>query len=193
MDALILADIELTSLRNDFLQSLYGIECDVSLIQLRGVVMLHIGTIYQFSKRGKQMQRVLFLCTGNSARSQIAEAILRKLGGEGYEVHSAGTDIASEVNPYAIEVLREIDVSVAGLHPKKVNRFTSQDFDLVITVCENAKQQCPHFPGAKQMQHWSLEDPAAYQGSHFDTLTKFREIRNEVESRVRERILKREV
>ncbi|TFG13122.1 arsenate reductase ArsC [Candidatus Thorarchaeota archaeon] len=138
------------------------------------------------------MRRVLFLCTGNSARSQMAEAILRKLGGENFEVRSAGTDIASEVNPYAIEALREIDAPVGGLHPKKVNRFTNQEFDLVVTVCDNAKQQCPHFPGAKQMLHWSLEDPAAYQGSHFEILTKFRETRDEIESRIREIILKRE-
>ncbi len=139
------------------------------------------------------MRRVLFLCTGNSARSQMAEAILRKLGDNDFEVHSAGTDIAAEVNPYAIEVLQEIDVPVEGLHPKKVNRFTDKEFDLVITVCDNAKQQCPHFPGAKQMLHWSLEDPAAYQGTHFEMLTKFRETRDEIEARIKERILKRNV
>ena len=139
------------------------------------------------------MQRVLFLCTGNSARSQMAEPILRELGGDDFEVYSAGTDIASEVNPYAIEVLREIEVSVEGLYPKKVKSFTVRNFDLVITVCDDAKKQCPHFPGAKQMLHWWLEDPAAYQGSHFDILTKFRETRDEIESRIREIILERDV
>ena len=139
------------------------------------------------------MQRVLFLCTGNSARSQMAEAILRELGGDDFEVYSAGTDIASEVNPYAIELLREIEISVEGLYPKKVKSFTGCNFHLVITVCDDAKKQCPHFPGAKQMLHWSLEDPAAYQGSHFDILTKFRETRDEIESRIREIILERDV
>jgi arsenate reductase len=123
----------------------------------------------------------------------MAEAILRELGGNDFEVYSAGTDIASEVNPYAIEVLREIEVSVEGLYPKKVKSFTGRKFDLVITVCDDAKQQCPHFPEAKQMLHWSLEDPAAYQGSHFDILTKFRETRDEIESRIREIILERDV
>lgn len=135
------------------------------------------------------MQRVLFLCTGNSARSQMAESILTKLGEEDFEVYSAGTDIASEVNPFAIEALKEINMPVEGLHPKKVNRFKGEEFDLVITVCDNAKQECPHFPGAKKMLHWSLEDPAVYEGSYFDVLTKFREIRNEIMIRIKEQLL----
>ena len=99
------------------------------------------------------MKRVLFLCTGNSARSQMSEALLRAFGGYQYEVYSAGTNPSSEVNPFALEVLKEIGVSVEGLHPKKVNQFTGQPFDLVVTVCDNAKQECPFFPGAKEMDH----------------------------------------
>ena len=109
------------------------------------------------------MIRVLFLCTGNSARSQIAEALLRYLGGEAYEALSAGTKPQSEVNPFAIEVLKEKGIPTEGLYPKLVNKFVNYEIDMVITLCDNAKQTCPHFAGAKQMEHWSIEDPAAFE------------------------------
>ncbi len=137
------------------------------------------------------MQRILFLCTGNSARSQMSEALLKLLGGDDFEVYSAGTEISSEVNPFAIEVLKERGASVEGLHPKKVNQFAGQPFDKVITVCDNAKQTCPHFPGAEEMLHWSLEDPAAFQGTYEEILVTFRETRDEIERRIRTHILKR--
>ena len=136
------------------------------------------------------MKRVLFLCTGNSARSQIAEALLRDLGGEEYEVFSAGIKPQSEVNPFALQVLKEIDIHTEGLYPKLVNEFVNYEFDLVITVCDSAKQSCPHFPGARKMEHWSLENPAAFQGSYDEILLIFRETRDEIEWRIRERILK---
>ncbi len=135
------------------------------------------------------MRRVLFLCTGNSARSQIAEALLRYLGGEEYEVFSAGTEPQSEVNPFALEVLKERGIPIKGLFPKLVNEFVKKEFDLVVTVCDSAKQSCPHFPGAKQIQHWSLEDPAAFQGTYDEILFTFRETRDEIESRINARIL----
>jgi arsenate reductase len=135
------------------------------------------------------MKRILFLCTGNSARSQISEALLRLLGGNEYTVHSAGTDVSSEVNPFALEVIKERGGSIEGLHPKRVDQFTGQPFDLVITVCDNAKQTCPHFPGAKEMLHWSLEDPAAFQGTYDEILEFFRETRDEIERRIKEFIL----
>ncbi|MCJ7818175.1 MAG: arsenate reductase ArsC [Candidatus Thorarchaeota archaeon] len=136
------------------------------------------------------MLRVLFLCTGNSARSQIAEAILKHIGGEGFDVHSAGTKPQSEVNPFAIEVLIERGVLIENLYPKHVNEFVNQEFDLVVTVCDGAKQSCPFFPGARQMEHWSLEDPAVFQGTYNEILLTFRETRDEIEKRIRERILK---
>jgi arsenate reductase len=136
------------------------------------------------------MRRVLFICTGNSARSQMAEALLRQLGGDDFEVFSAGIKPKSEVNPYALEVLREKGVSIEGLHPKLVNQFVNKDIDFVVTVCDRAKQSCPHFPGAKHIEHWSLEDPAAFQGSNEEILDVFRETRDEIERRIKTNILK---
>ncbi len=135
------------------------------------------------------MKRVLFLCTGNSARSQISEALLKLIGEDKFEVYSAGTKVSSEVNPFALEVIKERGGSIEGLHPKKVDQFTDQPFDLVITVCDNAKQACPYFPGAKEILHWSLEDPAGFQGTYDETMAAFREIRDEIERRIRLHIL----
>jgi len=135
------------------------------------------------------MRRVLFLCTGNSARSQIAEALLKHLGGLDYEVHSAGTRPQSEVNPFAIEVLREKEIPTEGLYPKLVDDFVNNEFDLVVTVCDSARQACSLFPGAKQMEHWSLEDPAAFEGTYNEILFKFRATRDEIEKRIINRIL----
>ena len=135
------------------------------------------------------MKRVLFLCTGNSARSQMSEALLKLLGGNDFEVYSAGTSISSEVNPFAIQAIKERGASADGLHPKKVNQFADQPFDLVITVCDNVKQECPHFPGAKETLHWSLEDPAAFEGTYEEIMTFFRETRDEIERRIKEYVL----
>lgn len=135
-------------------------------------------------------KRVLFICTGNSARSQMSEAILRQLGGNQYEVFSAGTHPGKEVNPFAIEVLKERGIKTDVLHPKKLDQFVGMDIDLVVTVCDNAKQECPAFPGAKRMDHWSLEDPAAFEGTYEEILITFRETRDEIEKRINEYILK---
>jgi arsenate reductase len=135
------------------------------------------------------MQRVLFLCTGNSARSQMAEALLRHLGGDEYVVDSAGTEPQSEVNPFALQVLNEKGIPVEELYPKLVSEFVNEKFDLVITVCDSAKQSCPHFPRAKKMDHWSLKDPAAFEGSYDEILLTFRETCDEIERRIRTNIL----
>ena len=137
------------------------------------------------------MLRVLFLCTGNSARSQMAEAILKTIGDERFEVFSAGTSIASEVNPFALEVLQERGVNAEGLHPKKVDSFLELSFDIVITVCDNAKQTCPVFPGVKETLHWSLEDPAAFQGSDEEIRTEFRKTRDTIEKLIREHLIEK--
>ena len=135
------------------------------------------------------MRRVLFICTGNSARSQMAEALLKDLGGSDLEVYSAGTTPQSEVNQFAVEVLVERGIPTDGLHPKLVNKFVNYEIDVVVTVCDGAKQACPHFPGAKRMEHWSLKDPAAFQGTYDEILFTFRETRDEIERRIKDYIL----
>jgi arsenate reductase len=119
----------------------------------------------------------------------MAESLLRHLGGEEYEVLSAGTEPHSEVNPFALEVLKERGIPIKGLYPKLVNEFVNNEFDLVVTVCDGAKQSCPNLPCAKQIEHWSLEDPAAFQGTYDEILFTFRETRDEIERRIRTNIL----
>ena len=104
-------------------------------------------------------RRVLFLCTGNSARSQMAEALLRHVGKGRYHVFSAGTHPRASVHRLALETLRRYEVPTAGLGPKDVAKFAGQSFDYVITVCDRAREQCPVMPGA-EMIHWSFPDPA---------------------------------
>ncbi len=108
-----------------------------------------------------ELKRILFLCTGNSARSQMAEALLRHIGGEHFEVFSAGTNPRTSVDPRAIETLRRNHVPTDGLRPKELSAFAGQKFDYVITVCDRAREQCPVMPGA-EMIHWSFPDPAEH-------------------------------
>ncbi len=136
------------------------------------------------------MKRVLFLCTGNSARSQIAEALLRMIGKENFEVFSAGTAIASEVNPFALEALQEIGATIDGLHPKKVDSLMDILFDIVVTVCDNAKQTCPVFPSANETLHWSLEDPAVFHGTDEEIRNTFRETRDTIKELIHRHLLK---
>lgn len=110
--------------------------------------------------RSHSATRILVLCTGNSARSQIAEALLASLGAGRIEAASAGSRPAARVNPYAIEVLRAHGLSWEGRTPKSIDDVTGQRFDLVITVCDNARDACPYFPGAHAQVHWGLPDPA---------------------------------
>lgn len=133
-------------------------------------------------------QRVLILCTGNSARSQMAEGWLRRLAGDRYEVHSAGTH-PSVVNPLAIAVMRErgIDISAAaGYRSKSLDEYREQPFDYVITVCDQAAEACPIFPGPAQRIHWSFPDPAAVQGSEAERQRAFSDVRDAIEARLRE-------
>ena len=119
----------------------------------------------------------------------MSEALLRMLGGNDYEVYSAGTTPSDGVNPFALKVLRQRGIDTKGLHPKRLDQFLDQEFDLVVTVCDRAKQECPVFPGAKSLDHWSLEDPAAFEGSYEEILTKFRDTRDEIERRIRDYLL----
>ena len=127
--------------------------------------------------------RVLILCTGNSARSQMAEGLLRHDAGNVYEVFSAGTK-PTHVRPEAITVMREVGIDISGHRSKAVDEFAGQDFDYVITVCDNAKQSCPVFPAKTNRIHWSIEDPAAVQGSEEERLAAFRRVRDELRARL---------
>jgi arsenate reductase len=122
-------------------------------------------------------QRILFLCTGNSARSQMAEGWLRYLGGTSYVAFSAGTH-PSTVNPLAIQVMAERGIDISGHRSKSVTEFLDQPFDDVITVCDQAAEACPTFPGIYRRIHWSFPDPAAVDGSEAERLRAFREVRD---------------
>jgi arsenate reductase len=123
---------------------------------------------------------VLILCTGNSARSQMAEGLLRHDGGERFEVRSAGT-IASFVRPQAIEAMREIGIDISGHRSKSVDEFLGQEFDFVITVCDHANESCPMFPGKTKRIHWSFDDPA-----ESGDIEVFRRVRDEIRERLGE-------
>ena len=128
--------------------------------------------------------RVLFLCTGNSARSQMAEGWLRHLGASRYDAVSAGTKPAG-LNPLAVEAMREAEIDIASHKSKSVDIFKGQEFAAVITVCDAAAESCPVFPGSGRRLHWSLPDPAAATGSHEEKLQAFREVRDELQQRIR--------
>ncbi len=124
--------------------------------------------------------KVLILCTGNSARSQMAEGILRQDGGKVYEVHSAGVKPGS-VRPEAIQAMKEIGIDISGHRSKSVEEFVGQDFDYVITVCDNANETCPVFPGKTRRIHQSFEDPPPPDAkSPEETLSIFRRVRDEI-------------
>ena len=125
------------------------------------------------------MQRVLILCTGNSARSQMAEGLLRHLAGGRFEVYSAGTKPTS-VRPEAIAVLKEIGIDISGHRSKHVDEFATKAFDYVLTVCDNAAQSCPIYPGHAHRMHHSFEDPASVSGSEEDRMAAFRRVRDAI-------------
>jgi arsenate reductase len=130
-------------------------------------------------------QRVLILCTGNSARSQMAEGLLRVLAGERMEVSSAGSR-PSTVNPLAITAMHERGIDISQQRSKHLDEFLTQPFDVVLTVCDNAAASCPVFPGPAQRIHWSFPDPAAAAGDEAERLAVFRQVRDEIEARLRE-------
>ena len=129
--------------------------------------------------------RVLFLCTHNSARSQIAEGFLRALAGERFEVSSAGTE-ATRVHPLAIRAMGEVGIDVSGHTSKTIDALLGQPWDYVITVCDSANQRCPVFPGRTTRIHWSFDDPSLTTGMGQDRLETFRKIRDEISARIRE-------
>lgn len=129
-------------------------------------------------------KRVLILCTGNSARSQMAEGLLRDMAGARFEVASAGV-APTQVRPEAIAAMREIGIDISEHRSKSVDAFSGQHFDYVITVCDNANEQCPVFPGNTKRIHWSFEDPAAAEGDEATRLAVFRRVRDEIQQRLR--------
>jgi arsenate reductase len=127
--------------------------------------------------------RVLFVCTGNSARSQMAEALLRRLGGPTFEVFSAGTE-PKGVNPLTVRVLSEAGIDISGARSKSTGAFLGQPFDYVVTVCDRAREACPYFPGAGRTLHWSFDDPAEATGTDEQRLAVFRRVMGEIRSAV---------
>lgn len=127
--------------------------------------------------------RVLFLCTHNSARSQMAEGLLRHFGRENFEAHSAGTE-ATSVRPEAVTVMAEIGSNISGAESKTLERYLGEDFEYVITVCDDANEACPVFPGAKRRLHWSFEDPSRATGALEERLVVYRRVRDEIRVRI---------
>ena len=127
---------------------------------------------------------VLFLCTGNSARSQMAEGLLRHFAGKRFEVASAGTHPAG-LNPAAVAVMRELGIDISHHRSKKMDAFLGRRFDYVITVCDRAKETCPVFPAASSLLHWSFGDPAVAHGSAEERLAVFRRARDDIAQRIR--------
>ena len=130
-------------------------------------------------------QRVLILCTGNSARSQMAEGLLRHDAGDRIEAFSAGVE-PSEVRPLAIEAMSELGIDISGQRSKSVDEFSGAEFDYVITVCDHANERCPVFPGKTKRLHWSFEDPAAATGDKAAQLAVFRRVRDQIRRRLQQ-------
>jgi arsenate reductase len=128
-------------------------------------------------------RRVLFLCTHNSVRSQMAEGLLRHLAGDRFEVYSAGTE-ATSVRPEAIKVMAELGVDISGQESKTLDSYVDEPFDYVVTVCDDANEACPVFPGAKNRLHWSFRDPSRATGSDEARLRVFRRVRDEILARI---------
>jgi arsenate reductase len=128
-------------------------------------------------------RKILFLCTGNSCRSQMAEGFLRHLASEVFDARSAGIN-PKGLNPDAVSVMREVGIDISGQRSKHAEEFFKEHFPYVITVCDNAKESCPVFPGAVKYLHWSLEDPAAAQGTQDERLKVFRRVRDKIHQHV---------
>ena len=128
--------------------------------------------------------RLLVLCTGNSARSQMAEGWLRRLGEGRVEAFSAGTHPAPAVNPLAVQVMGEVGIDLSGQRPKSVEGFLGRQLDYVITVCDDAAEACPIFPGPVQRIHWSFQDPAKVEGDEAARLATFRRVRDGLRERL---------
>ncbi len=128
-------------------------------------------------------QRILIVCTGNSARSQIAEGLIRHEAADRFEVFSAGTQ-PTQVRKEAVEVMRELDIDISAHRSKPLSEFEGQEFDFVITVCDKAREECPVFSGAPERLHWPFEDPAAFTEVGEERLRAFRKLRDKIHARI---------
>lgn len=126
-------------------------------------------------------KKILFICTHNSARSQIAEALINRLKADKFEAYSAGTE-PTRVNPYSIAVMAEVGIDISGNRAKHVNVYKGKNFDYVVTVCDHAKETCPFFPGAKEYLHQGFTDPSTFTGTDEEKLSGFRRARDEIKS-----------
>ena len=133
-------------------------------------------------------KRVLFLCTHNSARSQMAEGLLGHLAGDRFEPFSAGTE-ATHVRPEAIEAMREVEVDISGQRSETLDRYLGKPFDYVVTVCDDANEACPVFPEARERLHWSLPDPSAVTGGRGERMEAFRSVRDRIRTLIRSELL----
>ena len=129
-------------------------------------------------------QRVLFICTHNSARSQMAEALLREIAGDRFDVYSAGTE-ATSVRPLAITAMNEIGIDISGQQSKTLERYLNEQWDYVITVCDDANESCPVFPGTADRSHWSFEDPSKATGTDEQQLDVYRRVRDQIVEQIR--------
>jgi arsenate reductase len=129
--------------------------------------------------------KVLFVCTHNSARSQMAEALLRSLYGDRHEAQSAGTE-ATRVHPLALEAMREVGIDIARQRSKSIGELAGARFDLAVTVCDDAREACPVVPGAARQLHWSLPDPSRAKGDETERLAAFRSVRDELRRLIEE-------
>jgi len=130
------------------------------------------------------MKRVLILCTGNSCRSQMAESLWEHLGEGGWQSESAGLKPSGYVHPLAIRAMAELNIDISSNTSKSLDQFKDEPFDLVVTVCDNAKESCPVFPGATQTLHWPFGDPADVTGTDDEKMTVFRRMRDEIKSTI---------
>jgi arsenate reductase len=134
-------------------------------------------------------KRILFLCTHNSARSQMAEGWLRHLGGDQFEAYSAGTE-ATHVRPLAIRAMAEVGIDISRQESKTLERYLQQPFDAVITVCDQANEACPVFSDAKERLHWSFPDPSRASGTEAEQLAVYRVVRDAIGERIRRELLR---
>lgn len=130
-------------------------------------------------------EKLIIICTGNSARSQMAEAIFRKLAGDNYDVFSAGLD-THDINPYTIKIMEEIGFDLKNHRSKNLSEYLGKIiFDIVIIVCTNAEKRCPTIPGVKTRLYWPFEDPTIATGSEVEILAKFRAVRNQIAQKIK--------
>jgi arsenate reductase (thioredoxin) len=133
-------------------------------------------------------KRILFICTHNSARSQMAEGLLRSLGGDQFEAFSAGTE-ATLVRPLAIKAMAEVGIDISKQQSKTLERYLKEPFDEVITVCDTAAETCPLFPGAAKMKHWSFPDPSKATESQEEQLAVYRHVRDDIRARIEQELI----